>query len=165
MSDGLDMAGSARSGTGGRRDAMGISERKPEACPQCGDPGFVNPTTGRWQCGNAGCDNTDEIEFVESPLTPGAVSLARSECAICEACGHAQAEPNWCQKCGHRTTWPEWAKRWEASIRQQLEGAVSVTDEMVQVAREEIVRVGARQMSPNAMRRVLRAALEVPDGQ
>lgn len=34
----------------------------------------------------------------------------RSECAVCEKCGHVQAEPNWCHECGHRTTPPVWAK-------------------------------------------------------
>ena len=34
----------------------------------------------------------------------------KSECCVCEKCGHVQAEPNWCHKCGHRTSMPDWAK-------------------------------------------------------
>ena len=38
------------------------------ACPRCGDPGFVNPNTDRRQCGNAGCDFTDDIEDGREPF-------------------------------------------------------------------------------------------------
>jgi ribosomal protein S27AE len=74
---------------------MDISERreKPKACPQCGDPGFVNPTTGRWQCGNAGCDNGDEVEF-DAPPTRGVVSPAgpvtRMICPACDGSGSCE---------------------------------------------------------------------------
>lgn len=58
-------------------DGMQRSEALP-ACPRCGDPGFVNPTTGERQCGNAACEHTDllpqgEVLTVEEQLA-GAVS-------------------------------------------------------------------------------------------
>lgn len=161
MSDGLDMAGSARSGTGGRRDAMDLLERLREHAGH-----RLSVMTGEDISEGLMCDTCGEYvwEDDDEPAT-GPTEGAGS------------------RDLPERTDYPDdlrggydyWRDRAESLHRaldeavRELEHrkpkeAVSVTDEMVQVAREEIVRVGARQMSPNAMRRVLRAALGVPDG-
>jgi hypothetical protein len=44
----------------------GLAEGR--ACPDCGDPGFINPTTGFWQCGNSRCENGDEIDVGALPF-------------------------------------------------------------------------------------------------
>lgn len=62
----------------------------------------------------------DYIRSAPEPSTPDEDARAelerlRLESAVCEACGHRQAEPAWCHACGHRTTWPEWAAGWAAA--------------------------------------------------
>jgi hypothetical protein len=85
----------------------------------------------RERCGCPDCD--PPITGCLNPLLEE-VERLRSECAVCEKCGHVQAEPNWCHECRHRTTMPGWAKplldAWSdrQNLREALEEIASGPD-------------------------------------